>query len=133
VSPDAVLASLRSLRVPVLVLLGVLGIVLPVVSLFSADSVALLAVFAAYYVVIAVTVGLAVRLRKRVELDGRSYGMLLLDVVLCPPFAINLIRRVTLARGLRMPPVAFARAHFGPEAMAQLTALGQQPGMPSWD
>lgn len=47
--------------------------------------------------------------RKRLGLAGHALSSALVDVLACPPFAVNVVRRVTLAAGPTITPDAFAR------------------------
>jgi hypothetical protein len=42
--------------------------------------------------------------------------------VLCPPFAINLVRKIALHQSLVGDPVAFAKVNFAPQDFADLVA-----------
>lgn len=47
--------------------------------------------------------------RKRLGLRGRMLSSAVVDVLACPPFAVNVVRRVTLAVGPAATPAVFAQ------------------------
>ncbi|MGY1458653.1 hypothetical protein ACW5F0_08410 [Luteimonas sp. A534] len=68
----------------------------------------LLAILGCAYAVIALMLALLARRRRRLGLSGRDVVALGIGALLCPPHAINLVRKVCLVRGLRGDPLAFA-------------------------
>lgn len=68
----------------------------------------LLAILGGAYAVIALMLLLLVRRRRRLGLSGRDVVALGIEALLCPPHAINLVRKVCLGRGLQGDPLAFA-------------------------
>ena len=101
--------ALAPLRGFVLALLGLLLFALPAASLLLGAGWTLLGVFAAYYLLVLVML-LVLHLRRgRLGLDRRAYWSLAIDAIACAPFAINLVRKLTLRRGLEGGPLAFVR------------------------
>lgn len=60
---------------------------------------ALLGWMAATYATILATLGVAYAHRRRLGLTGGQIGALARDALLCPPFALNLLRKVSLEQG----------------------------------
>jgi len=58
----------------------------------------LLAGLAALYALIAASLFLAWRRRAALGLSGRAFGVLAFELVACPPYAANLVRRLSLPR-----------------------------------
>lgn len=50
--------------------------------------------------------------RNRLGLSGKDCAKLAFDCLACPPFALNLIRKISLAKPLPGDPLAFAQTHF---------------------
>lgn len=84
--------------------------VLPVAILAYRVPSLLLAILGCVYAVIALMLVLLARRRKRLGLSGRDVLALAVGALLCPPHAINLVRKVCLGRGLLGDPLAFAAA-----------------------
>jgi hypothetical protein len=101
-------------------LLILILLVMPVVIALLGTGVALLAVFAACYLTVLVMIGVACRRRAQLGLSPRQLLSLSFDSALCPPFAINLVRKIGLRQRLVRDPVAFARANCSPIAFAAL-------------
>ena len=57
---------------------------------------ALLAVFAAYYAAVVALLVITSRRRVALGLGTKAYWAIALDCILCPPFAVNLVRKITL-------------------------------------
>lgn len=59
-------------------------------------------------------------LRVRLGLDRKTVAKLAFDALACPPLALNLVRKISLARPLAGDPVDFARQALSPAAFAGL-------------
>ena len=94
--PSPPLRALRPLQWTVCLLLGLLAIALPVVSIGLGAGLALLGVFGVFYAAVALLLTLTWQRRAALGLTTRAYLALAADCVLCPPFAINLVRRIGL-------------------------------------
>lgn len=116
--PAPVLAALRAPGMLALLLLATLVVAVPVVSLGWGAGVALLVVFAvAYGLAIAAVIMLFAR-RTLLGLATRDATGIALDALLCPPFGVNLPRKVTLRWNLG-DAVAFVRGSFDAPAREQ--------------
>jgi hypothetical protein len=82
-----------------------------------------LVLFAAYYLLAIVAVVLVFRRRAVFGLSMKKCWALAFDVLACAPFAVNLVRRVSLHHGIAGDPVEFAARHFDAGARAQFAAL----------
>lgn len=114
--------GLAPLRPLVLTLLLLLGVALPVASLGYGAGLALLGVFALYYVLVVVALLLLARRREALGLARREFWATAFDVLACAPFAVNLLHRLSLQHGLAGDPLAFARQHFDAASLAALRA-----------
>jgi hypothetical protein len=114
--------NLRPLAILDQLLLILIVFAMPAVIAFLGTGAALLAVFGACYLVALVLIGLLYRRRSHLGLTTRQLLGLSLDSVLCPPFAINLVRKIALHQSLVGDPVAFAKVNFAPQDFADLVA-----------
>lgn len=115
--------ALSEMRVLVCVLLAILLGVLPTVSLLLGAGVAMLMIFALYYLLVLVLLGLVFRKRHDVGLGTKLFWLLALDVLACAPFAVNLVRKLSLRRSIAGDPLKFAGAQFDAGALGQLVTI----------
>ena len=92
----ALVHAMRPLQIGVLLLAALLWVVLPTVSLALGAGLALLGVFAAYYLAVIALLVITARRRVALQLTHKAYWAIALDCILCPPFAVNLVRKITL-------------------------------------
>ncbi len=115
--------ALRAVRALVWLLLAILLVILPGVALFAGAGVLLLAVFAAYYLLVVSALFVIHSQRSALGLSVKGFWMLAFDVLACAPFAVNLVRRLSLRRSIAGNPLAFAAATLGAEPLAQLVSV----------
>ena len=120
--PDDFLRALRPIGF-ITLLLSWLLVLLPVLSWTLGTGLALLSLFALFYLAIMVALVLMLRARKTLRLPGAACASLVFDALLCAPFAVNLVRKIALRHGLDGDPLAFAGAQFDAEARAELRTL----------
>jgi hypothetical protein len=82
-----------------------------------------LALFAAYYLLVIVALVLVFRRRRALALGTRAFWALAFDVLACAPFAINVVRRLSLRHGIAGNPLEFAARHFDAPTRAALDGL----------
>jgi hypothetical protein len=111
--------ALRPVQYLVNTLLVIL-LVLPVELLLFGTGVELLALMAAFYLVIIGTLVVVYVRRRELGLTGRAFAALSFDALACSPFAINLVRKIALRRSLVGNPIEFAAGAFAPAALAGL-------------
>lgn len=116
----ALMRTLRPLAMLAQLLLFLVVIVLPVVIALLGTGVVLLAVFGVCYLSVLLMIGLLYRRRAHLGLANRQLLGLALDAVLCPPFAINLVRKISLRQKFVGDPVSFARDNFQPAQSSTL-------------
>lgn len=97
-------------------------LVLPVLLLAYPHPLALLAAFALVYATVLLLAAMLWRRRAHLALDRRACGALALECLLCPPHAINIVRKLGLRRGMPGDALAFAAQVLDADAMR---ALGQ--------
>lgn len=119
------LSALRPLGLICQVLLGLLLLLLPVCWLLGAGIV-LLVQFALYYLLIIAALVLVFWRRESLGLRTRAFWSLAFDVLACAPFAVNLVRKLSLRRGLEGDPLAFAAREFDAPARGALALLIRQ-------
>jgi hypothetical protein len=49
------------------------------------------------------------RFKKRLNLSDKDFFSIALDVLACPPFGINVVRKITLKQKLTFTPIEFAK------------------------
>lgn len=102
-------------------LVGVsLLIVVPWIMLTSGDAVLLLV---ALCISTAVTLLMLTHLlanRRRLDLGVRALAVMTVESLLCPPYAINLYRKMCIRRGFRGDPVIFAAKAMDTNAQREL-------------
>lgn len=97
------LAACSSVLVPWIGLLFALfALGLPACLWPGRGAAVLLGWMVATYATILTTLGVAYAHRRRLGLTGGQVGALARDALLCPPFALNLLRRVSLEQGHRL-------------------------------
>lgn len=119
--PEEFLRALKPIGFVALLLAWML-VLLPLVSWTLGTSLALLLLFAAYYLFVLVALGFMLWRRKALQLSGGACASLAFDSLACAPFAVNLVRKIALRRGLDGDPLLFACQHFAPEAREMLRA-----------
>lgn len=123
--PAELLRALRPIGALTLLLAWLL-LLLPLVSWTLGTGLAMLALFAAYYLIVIIALALVLRRRRALQLSGKACAALVFDALACAPFAANLVRRIALRLDLAGDPVAFAAEHFDPAARASLRVLLQK-------
>lgn len=88
--------TLRWFQAPVWSLFCLSFLVLPAVLFGHLGDAALLLVFALVYLNVAVLTGLLYWLKDTLAMGPREFWLIALDFFICPPFAINVIRRCSL-------------------------------------
>ncbi|NZA27756.1 hypothetical protein H0E84_15360 [Luteimonas sp. SJ-92] len=125
-APDAqrlqpFLAALRAPGAACVALLGLLA-ALPAALLFYPHALLLAALLFLVYATIGLQLALLARARTTLGLERRELAALAVEALLCPPHAVNLVRRLGLRRGFGGDPVAFAAATLAGPARARLRA-----------
>lgn len=90
------------------VLFAMLFLVLPLVLLIYGSGVQLLLLFVCVYGTIVVVAYLLYRNRRPLQLTTRRLLLLLFECLACPPFAVNVLRKVTYRSALIGDPISFA-------------------------
>jgi hypothetical protein len=120
---DAFLRALRPFQVITLVQLTVLFLVLPVsLVIFGPDWISL-SVVVSFYVLTLVSLCLAVVRRGCLGLDRKALVSLWSDGLLCAPFAVNIVRKMSLHWKIGLSPVRFAQRRFDATAFRAFADL----------
>jgi hypothetical protein len=125
-APAHLLQQLRPLRVLAFAMMLMLLVALPAISWTLGAGLTLLLLFAAYYASLIVALVLLYRRRQTLQMAGRAYWAFALDVFLCAPFALNIVRRVSMRTGIAGDPLAFAARQFDAGTLTQTRELVQQ-------
>ena len=104
--------NLAPLKVVVVALAFVLLAVLPPVSWLYGAGAMLLAVFIAAYLLIGAALVIVLRRRATLGLSPRQLAWLAFEALACAPFAVNLVRKISLLQSDRVNLESFANASF---------------------
>jgi hypothetical protein len=113
---------LRPLCVLVLMELVLVVVALPLAVVTGATPLLLLVVFGTIYLVAAIAVVWLWRKRALLGLSARHCRSLSFDALACPPFAINLVRKISLLTEIHGELLGRARPVFAPAALERLRA-----------
>lgn len=102
------LQAIRPLQWASWLLAVLLFAAIPVCLVWRPTSYLMLALVLAFYGTALACGVYLVTQRKQLGLQGRMLRSAIVDVLACPPFAVNVVRRVTLAVGPATTPDAFA-------------------------
>jgi hypothetical protein len=119
----AFLRALRPLQWGVVALLLLVAVGLPTVLYAFGPGPPLLVLLALVYALNLYLTAWLWRVRAVLGLGARACIFLTADLLLCPPFAINLVRKITLQQEPPRDPLMFAHAQFGASQFAALCAL----------
>jgi hypothetical protein len=111
VNLEPFVAALRPLGMISQLLLLMLLALWPLCWILGA-GLTVLALFAAYYMLVVVALVLVFRRRSALMLTTGAFWSLAFDVLACAPFAANIVRKLSLRHGLAGNPVDFAARHF---------------------
>ena len=112
--------ALTPLRWMTYYLFALLIVVLPLIMLGYGAGLEFLIVVAAVYLTITVMLVLVWRQKEVLGLSKKTFAKLSFDSLACAPFALNLLRKITLQRSLSGDPIIFAREHFDTATFSQL-------------
>ena len=87
---------------------------LPAISWTLGASIVLLALFALFYLLTLAALVLVWRRRSACGIQTRAFWLLALDVLACAPFAVNMVRKISMRHGIAGNPLLFAAANFDP-------------------
>lgn len=108
------LVSLRPLRQMVIVLLFLQLVALPSAALLFGATGTLVLVFGVIYLIILAMLAVSYLSRDALALAGSRFWLLAFESLACPPFALNLVRKITRQHALTSDPVGFAKHTFQP-------------------
>ena len=103
-----------------MVLMTLLIFVLPVVMFRFGTRFEFLFVLLLIYLTIVTMLVLVYRKRERLGLDNKAFASLAFDSLACAPFAINLLRKISLRYTLCNNPVEFAAKRLEQKSFVQL-------------
>lgn len=114
------LSALNPLRYMTYSLFVLLLIGLPIVLFEFGTGLGFLLLLGVVYFTILVMLIQIYRQREELGLSGRAFTKLAFDSLACAPFAINLLRKITLRRSLAGDPIFFAHQVLDADAFAKL-------------
>ena len=101
-------------------LLLILFLLLPVVLLRYGSGPQLLWVFGLIYFNISVILILVYNKKVELGISNKKYISLAIDSLACPPFALNIVRKIALHQTLHGDPIAYAQKRFDQETFQAL-------------
>lgn len=113
--------GLRGIRVFSLLLFVLLGVCLPTIIILRLHGYALIALILAIYLSILAMLILLYRKREALQISRKDWWGFALEALACPPFAINLARKLSLRYTVSYPLLAFASQNFQPKIYEDLT------------
>lgn len=96
------------LRYSARILFAMIFLILPLVLLIYGSGVQLLLLFAHVYGTIVIVAYLLYRNRQSLQITRRRLFLLSFECLACPPFAVNVLRKVTYRSALIEDPISFA-------------------------
>jgi hypothetical protein len=115
-------APLCYLRILVIVLMILLVVVLPVVMLRLGAGVVFLVVLFLIYFTILNMLGYIFIKKVNLQLTNKAFLSLAFDSLACPPFAINMLRKISLRMQICNNPVEFSRLILKPNDFKKFAA-----------
>lgn len=119
---EALITSLRLLRRLVLFLLSLMLGALPVILLELGTGTWFLLTLALIYISIASMLIVVYVQHERLGLARRDLLSLVFESITCPPFALNMVRRISLRHAVRFSPIEFAHRYFEKQSFSSLVA-----------
>lgn len=104
--------QVRPFRYMVLVLLILFSLGLPIALFKYGGGVILLILFGLIYLTIAFILAYALWKRHALELPLRKWAFLAFESLFCPPFALNILRKITLNHSISCEPILLAETIF---------------------
>ena len=108
------LQALRPLQWASRVLALLLFVAMPAGLFLQAGPAWMLTLMLALYGIAVACVAWIWRCRRKLGLDAKGVGSIAFDVIACPPFAVNVVMKLSLRAGLPRAPEAFARRVLAP-------------------
>lgn len=106
---ESCIKLLRWFQVPIWLLFTMSFLFLPIALFGHFGDVLLIAVFALIYLCVAIIVSTLYLVKEPLAISKREFWFTTFDLFLCPPFAINLVRRLSLKQHVKEDFVAAAR------------------------
>lgn len=117
---ERLIKALNPLRYLALGLLFIMIFGLPVVILILGTGLWFYILLAAIYITILLMLFYSYWRKGALGISRRVWATLAFEIVLCPPFALNIVRKLTLKHVLTSNPIDFARRYFMKESFHKL-------------
>lgn len=119
---DTLLAALEPLRYLLIALLVLFFVWLPIILILYGSGPQLLGLFAIVYLNIVAILVFIFRNRRLLQVSNGTYLALSFESLACPPFALNLLRKITL-RLVDADPIRLAEKRFDQDDFRDLIEL----------
>jgi len=108
---DTFLNELKLVGYPIITLMYLIFICLPIALLKFGAGIQLLIIMCSIYLTIGFTSILIYRKRNSLKLTNKMYWSIVFDAFACPPFSINIVRKISLNYPLRIDAVEFGSSN----------------------
>ena len=119
---ENLISSLRSLSILALLLLVLMLVALPLILFKLGTGFWFILTLALVYLTIIAMLATAYRKRAVFGLDLKDVLHLTFESITCPPFAINLVRKISLRYRVHLNPVEFAHQYLNRDTFLRLVA-----------
>ena len=103
------LNSLFIFRLLSIILWVTLILILPPILLMYGTIFNLLTILGVTYVTIFLMIFFLWRFKKRLNFSNKDFFSIVFDILACPPFAINVVRKITLKQKFKFTPIEFSK------------------------
>ena len=109
---DVFIKSLIPIQMTVIILLLLILIYLPIVAFIYGSGVELLILFSTIYIVIASILIYIFTQKNNLHLTNIKFISIAFESIICPPFALNMVRKISLNYSINIDPYIFSNEMF---------------------
>jgi|TARA_B100000929_G_scaffold232346_1_gene188830 hypothetical protein len=109
---DVFIKSLIPIQITEIILFFLILICLPIVAFIYGSGVKLLIVFSAVYVLIVGALIYIFTQKNNLQLTNNKFVSIAFESIVCPPFALNMVRKITLNYSIPTDPYIFSKKMF---------------------
>lgn len=108
---DTFLSELKLIGYPIITLMYLMFICVPIALLKFGAGIQLLIIMGSIYITIGFTLILIYRKKDLFKLTNKMYWSIVFDAIACPPFSINIVRKISLNYPIRYDALEFGKTH----------------------
>ena len=109
---DVFIKSLIPIQITVIILLLLILIYLPIVAFIYGSGAELLIIFSTIYIVIASILIYIFTQKNNLHLTNIKFISIAFESIVCPPFALNMVRKISLNYSINIDPYLFSNEMF---------------------